>query len=539
MFIFRYRRTAIGFVVLLLLALCMPGLVFAQSQAVLVKSISLSNAGSGPRMRMGDLNGDGRLDILMVQATSETPSEVAMLTAYDGCTGAQLWQVGSDSGVTSTDRDEPAQIHDIDNDGQNEVVAVMSTRLRILNGSNGSLEREFSLPNATAHDCIVFANFSGNPTAQDIVLKDRYTNAWVLDKNGQLLWSYSGTTGHYPWPYDIDNDGRDELFIGYACLDYQGRAKYSAPINIDHPDCTWIGDMDGNAANGVEVVYGLAQSPSCQAVSTSTGRVIWTYSGNVESQQVMLGNFRDDLTGLEIYGLDRVNRSTQDALFVISSSGQSLWKETPDESGYGTAIKIVRNWDGTGKPMCLAIKRGSGVMPELRDGRGNIVARMPMDGNACVGDFGGDAKQEIVMYSTSTANVYAAGSFDYAQPAPRPGSPLRQPKEYYNYSRYGSGDVNALNVVPVPTAVPTATPTSVPTATPTSAPTATPAGLLGDVNGNGTVDIVDALLVAQYYVGLNPQNFNTAVADVNGSGAIDIVDALLIAQYYVGLISGF
>jgi endo-1,4-beta-D-glucanase Y len=62
---------------------------------------------------------------------------------------------------------------------------------------------------------------------------------------------------------------------------------------------------------------------------------------------------------------------------------------------------------------------------------------------------------------------------------------------------------------------------------------------LGDVNNSGSIDIVDALLVAQYFVGLNPSNFNTGVADVNASGAIDIVDGLLIAQFYVGLISEF
>jgi endoglucanase len=57
----------------------------------------------------------------------------------------------------------------------------------------------------------------------------------------------------------------------------------------------------------------------------------------------------------------------------------------------------------------------------------------------------------------------------------------------------------------------------------------------GDVNTSGAVDIVDALLIAQHYVGLNPANFVQSVADVNNSGAIDIVDALLVAQYYVGL----
>ena len=52
-------------------------------------------------------------------------------------------------------------------------------------------------------------------------------------------------------------------------------------------------------------------------------------------------------------------------------------------------------------------------------------------------------------------------------------------------------------------------------------------------------DIVDALLTAQFYVGLNPANFNQNNADVNCDGSVDIVDALLIAQYYVGLIAEF
>jgi hypothetical protein len=62
---------------------------------------------------------------------------------------------------------------------------------------------------------------------------------------------------------------------------------------------------------------------------------------------------------------------------------------------------------------------------------------------------------------------------------------------------------------------------------------------LGDVNGDGAIDIIDALRIAQYYVGLDPADFNAGAADTNCNGSIDIVDALLVAQYYVGLISGF
>jgi endoglucanase len=77
------------------------------------------------------------------------------------------------------------------------------------------------------------------------------------------------------------------------------------------------------------------------------------------------------------------------------------------------------------------------------------------------------------------------------------------------------------------------------TAPPTATPTPTTAFNRGDVNNNGTIDIVDALMTAQYYVGLNPPGFVYANADVNRDGQITIVDALMIAQYYVGLIPGF
>ena len=58
----------------------------------------------------------------------------------------------------------------------------------------------------------------------------------------------------------------------------------------------------------------------------------------------------------------------------------------------------------------------------------------------------------------------------------------------------------------------------------------------GDINADESTDIVDALLVAQCYVGLTNCP-SAAIGDVNCDGSIDIIDGLLIAQLYVGLIS--
>lgn len=61
--------------------------------------------------------------------------------------------------------------------------------------------------------------------------------------------------------------------------------------------------------------------------------------------------------------------------------------------------------------------------------------------------------------------------------------------------------------------------------------------LLGDVNLDGSIDIVDALSTARYFVGLDPPVFDAPLADVNLDDEVNILDALLIAQYYVGLIT--
>jgi hypothetical protein len=62
----------------------------------------------------------------------------------------------------------------------------------------------------------------------------------------------------------------------------------------------------------------------------------------------------------------------------------------------------------------------------------------------------------------------------------------------------------------------------------------------GDVTGDGKVDIVDALFIAQYTVGLRTLTpTQLAAGDVNCDGKVDITDALFIAQYTVGLRTTF
>jgi hypothetical protein len=58
---------------------------------------------------------------------------------------------------------------------------------------------------------------------------------------------------------------------------------------------------------------------------------------------------------------------------------------------------------------------------------------------------------------------------------------------------------------------------------------------MGDVTHNGMVDIIDALMIAQYAAGIIPSVFYPENADVNADGKTNILDALFVARQAAGL----
>ena len=100
---------------------------------------------------------------------------------------------------------------------------------------------------------------------------------------------------------------------------------------------------------------------------------------------------------------------------------------------------------------------------------------------------------------------------------------------------YSNGKWSSSPYVVPTTATTTTKPTTATTTTkPTTATTATtattPTELLGDVNGDGVVDVKDATLI-QKYVSKMAVTMNTKVADVNKDGQINIKDTTIIQKY--------
>ena len=59
-------------------------------------------------------------------------------------------------------------------------------------------------------------------------------------------------------------------------------------------------------------------------------------------------------------------------------------------------------------------------------------------------------------------------------------------------------------------------------------------GKMGDVNGDGVIDISDVLCVVDYILGKKVEPFNRSLADLNTDNAIDISDVLLLVDMILG-----
>ncbi|MBD2872742.1 hypothetical protein [Paenibacillus arenilitoris] len=408
--------------------------------------IDIRAAGPNCRMLLGDLNGDGRMEMLLVQPDNRQdvryiPHQVQCLTAFD-LDGKQLWQHGKpDPNAGKQGSDYPAQIYDLDGDGRLEALCVMEDRFVVLDGSSGEPKSSCPLPGPDAHDCIVIANLSGGERASDIILKDRYRKLWAMDKDFRPLWTHEGNLGHYPWPIDLDGDGKDEVMAGYDLLGPDGRVRWSCGGLDDHADCIWVGDVNGDGEP--ELVIG----GSATVMYDRRGNELWRYEGSVESQHIALGRFRDDLPGLQVAGLDRLareddglGRKGKDAMFLLDAEGRELWKEDRDTDGWLTIIETLSDWETGAPDYILAYRRGGGVYPTLYDGWMRPVVRFPSDGYAVHADLAGTGCEQVIIYNNEIAAIYASRQLDLT-PRRTGGGPLPQPKRLYSSTLYPGGEI--------------------------------------------------------------------------------------------------
>ena len=214
-------------------------------------------------IRLGDLDADGSPDVLFVQ-NLYGPRSITCLTATS-LKGEVLWQFGTPSPANGRAYcDLPVQVYDWDRDGRNEVLYVRqavyldspspnassvreranryegSATMVVLEGATGTEKMRFDLP-APADDSFLFADLTGQGRREDLVVKDRYWNMWGIGHDAKVLWQYTGSVGHYPAIADVDGDGRDEVFVGFALIDHDGRVIFEKDAHGASSRCGFRG----------------------------------------------------------------------------------------------------------------------------------------------------------------------------------------------------------------------------------------------------------------------------------------------------------
>jgi hypothetical protein len=413
----------------------------ANPQPKLWKKFSTPKWGAGRNVRFGDLDGDGRLDMLIAQniprVRGDAFDHISCLTAVN-LDGKVLWQTGRpDARNTLLTNDTPFQIHDFDGDGKNEVVLVKDFQIQVLEGATGKVVKRTWMPAAPATnkerpyeinngDSMIFLNLSGKKTRQELLLKDRYSSFWVFDNALNLLWSGNGQTGHYPYPYDFDGDGKDEFVIGFALWNASGKPVWSHDAAMkDHTDAISIGNYTGDA-QAAPRVYSCGSDEGFVVIGADGKLFKQVRIGHAQTQSV--ARFRPEATGLQIMTANYWRNTGIVTLFDADANILAQEELIP-----GSSHLQAVNWRGDGQEFAML----SGNINEggMIDGQLRRVVMFPNDGHPDLAyqvlNVTGDERDEIIVWNTESVWIYTQ---DRPFSGTRMYKPTRNP--LYNESNY-------------------------------------------------------------------------------------------------------
>ena len=338
-------------------------------------------------------------------------ASISCLTAVT-LDGKILWQKGKPATSNyNVGKDLPIQIYDIDYDGAEEIIVVYNDCIQVFS-PEGELEGWSYLDELNA-DSIIICDIRGTGSMQDIIIKDRYWKLvalkYVGDGQFEKMWDFCELTkdedqmvGHYPYAYDFDGDGKDEIMTGNRFLDDDGSVidSYIQDKELtEHADAIKVGDFDP-AQDGVEIV--LAHSLNGNIFINQNGER-YSHDAIGHSQKMAVGNFCPTVPGLEIF--TSIKETAE--IYLQKGNGERIW---PGAISYSNAKGGTVQIDpssfimaGSGQEYLLAHRTKLVI-----DGYNNKIVQLPDDAprfgwsvNVC-----GDEREELVMWNDQKVQIW-------------------------------------------------------------------------------------------------------------------------------------
>ncbi|NOX55337.1 MAG: silent information regulator protein Sir2 [Planctomycetes bacterium] len=399
------------------------------------------------KVGIADLDGDGRYDFVIKQPNANIdpyikywkPSpDTYKLEAYTG-SGRFLWRYDLGWAIERGIWYSPYVVYDFDGDGKAEVAVKTGEGdprdpdgrvrsgpeyLTILDGLTGRPLTRIDWPsrkpfydrhgergyNYSSRNQLGVAYLDGRHPhlivergtySLIIVIAYRFDGktlrqVWRWD-NTKLGREYQGQGAHWMHSADVDGDGKDEVIIGSAVIDDNGKELWTT--GLGHPDHCYVGEIDPERP-GLEIYYGIEtrqkKANGMCLVDAATGKILWGYQGytrHVHSRG-MCSDIDARYAGCECYSADTNQQKRYAWSRLWSCKGQVISKD--NLGGFGA---LTVHWDADPQRELLLGRRirnygGSDIEPRI-------------DGSvAAIADILGDWREEIITSVPGELRIY-------------------------------------------------------------------------------------------------------------------------------------
>ncbi len=393
------------------------------------------------KVGIADIDGDGKLDFVIKQPASITdpgvwrPSITTFKVEAYSHGGKILWRRDLGWNIEQGVWYSPMIVYDLDGDGRAEVALKTAPVdvdyrdslghvlrgpewLSVLDGLTGAELARVDWPprgniqdwgdstgNRASRNTMSIAYLDGK-TPSLIVARGTYTKMIVRayrfkDRQLTLQWEWDGDNENPPVRgqgmhgmhcVDVDGDGRDEIVLGAAALDDNGKLLWN--LGMGHPDIVYVTDVLATSP-GLEIVYGFEtrqQSNGICIVDAATGKILWGCkhpTSHVHSQGIF-GKFDPQNPGYVLYCGEKF---LPNRWYYRLNDGQLL-----DTSDWGALSGYPVYWDETDIKWVAML----GAIKRLREEprffyQGRVIA---------VADCIGDWREELITTVPGELRIY-------------------------------------------------------------------------------------------------------------------------------------